>query len=226
MFFVAKDDGTLSLPVKGMDGHYHVPGELKVANRDQVLHILKTAKPLFENNVQKVLVLPIPRYCYPDLKCCEKAGHLTNADPALDGVIRAGLTAVKKTVKSFLFKEKIKNVKVMDPYVTIANINRDLFADPVHLLQAGYEDLATGVLQVLDGEDGGGTGADQQSSSGEGGKRIRILSLGTSRGGGSGTPGTRGRPRDVGPPLQRPRGGRGGRGSWRGGWFGKPKGSL
>jgi hypothetical protein len=58
-FFAAGEDGTLSLPKKGQDGHYHVPGELRVASKDQVTSILKTVRPLLEERpeIKKVLVL-------------------------------------------------------------------------------------------------------------------------------------------------------------------------
>jgi hypothetical protein len=224
IYFVAKEDGSLSLPAKGKDGRYHVQGELAVATRGQVEHILKIVKPLLQVcvTVQKVLILPLPRYCYPDLRCCEKNSHMINSGPDLEAQIKTGLGIVKKTVRSYLFKERIGNVKLIDPYVAVPNLDRDLFADPVHLLQEGYEGLAAGVLSVLTGEDGGDKGADPLSSSTAGNKRIRILSMGSGRG--AGTSG--GRPKPPAGPGPLRGGNRGGRGGNRGLRFGKPRVSF
>jgi hypothetical protein len=47
-FSVVKEDGTLSLLVKGRDKKFTVPGELRVATKDQVSRVLKTMKPLLD----------------------------------------------------------------------------------------------------------------------------------------------------------------------------------
>jgi hypothetical protein len=222
-YFVAKEDGTLSLPVRGHDGHYHIPGDLKTATKEQVVHIMKVARPLFEvlPTVTKVLILPIPRYCYPELKCCADRDHITNSGPALEAEVKSGLNIVKKTVRSVLFKEKLKNIKLIDPYSSVSGLCLNSYADPVHLTQAGYECIANTVLSVLSGEEEGDKEADPPSSSAEGSKRIRILSLGSGRGSVS-RPYNWGRG-EAGPPAANPRGrgGTGGRGH-RGNRFGRP----
>jgi hypothetical protein len=128
--------------------------------------------------VPKALILPIPRYCHPDLKCCTDPGHITNAGPELVGVIKNGLAAVKKTVKSTLFREKVANVRVVDPYTAITNLGPDQYTDPVHLVQDAYGSLAKCVVGLLAGVSEGDNTTDPPSDN----KRIRTLSMGAGRG--------------------------------------------
>jgi hypothetical protein len=55
------DDGTLSLPVKGRDKKFHVPGELRVATKEEG-SVLKTIKLLdVLPTVSKAIILPVPQ---------------------------------------------------------------------------------------------------------------------------------------------------------------------
>jgi hypothetical protein len=215
-FFVAKDDGSLSLPVKGSDKKFHITGDLRVATKDQTGSILKTVKPLLDimPSVTKIMILPVPRYCYS--RCCEKAGHVANFKPELVTEIRSGLNVVKKAVRTYLFKEKFKGASLIDLYSAITDLGPELYADPVHLKQGGYDGLATRVREILAGSAGGDSTADPALAEQQN-KRIRILSMGAARGSG-----TRG-------PSAQFRGGtgRGGRAGYRGGrgQYGLPCGS-
>jgi hypothetical protein len=216
-FFVAKEDGTLSLPVKGKDKKFHVAGELRVATKEQMSSVLKTLKPLLDAlpSVPKAMILPVPRYCYK--KCCSDETHVTNFGDNLANRIKSGLGVVKKTVRSFLFREKYTGIRIIDPYSVVSSLGSDRYADPVHLIQAGYDDLASHVLGVLAGTVEGDKPADPPSTVQNTNKRIRILSMGSGRGS------VRGRG-----DLNRGRAGQGGR-PWQiggRGHYGKPRTSL
>jgi hypothetical protein len=55
---------------------------------------------------------------------------------------------LKQTV---LFREKYTGIRIIDPYSVVGGLGSEKFADPVHLIQAGYDDLAGHVLDVLAG---------------------------------------------------------------------------
>jgi hypothetical protein len=55
---------------------------------------------------------------------------------------------VKKAIGTYLFKTKFKGVLVIDPYTAINNLGPELYADPVRLKQAGYDGLATRVMEI------------------------------------------------------------------------------
>jgi hypothetical protein len=196
-FFVARDDGTLSLPRKGVDKKFHVEGDLTVASKDQINLVLKSIKPLLTAapTVPKVLVLPMPRYAHK--KCCDRQGHVANMGPGLLADLTAGLKSVKKSVRSFLFREKISGVRIFDPYSVVNFEDPESFADPVHLKTAGYAAIADGILESMAGGAGGDSAADPPSATEN--KRIRILSV-SGRGG---TGSVRGRGNFRGGPAAR-----------------------
>jgi hypothetical protein len=216
-FFVVKEDGTLSLPAKGKDKKFHVAGKLRVATKEHMCSVLKTLKPLLDAlpSVSKAMILPVPRYCYK--KCCNDETHVTNFGDNLANMVKSGLAAVKKTVRTFLFREKYTGIRIIDPYSAVSGLGSDKYVDPVHLIQAGYHDLAGHVLGVLAGTVEGDKPADPSSAVQNSSKRIRILSMGSGRGS------VRGRG-----DLNRGRAGRGGRSGQRGGrgHYGKPRTSL
>jgi hypothetical protein len=167
----------------------------------------------FLGPINLVIVLPVPRYCYA--KCCDDAGHVTNFGTDLVAEVRSGLSAVKKAVRTYLFKEKYANIRLIDPFVVIKDLGSGTFADPVHLTKEGYEQIADHVVNVLSGVGEGDMPADPTSNTYPN-KRIRILSMGSVRGSA-----TRGR----GGPIWGSAG-RGGRAGRISGGYGKPRGSY
>jgi hypothetical protein len=171
------------------------------------LPLLTVAKPLLTvaPTVPKVLVTPMPRYAHK--KCCDKQGHVTNMGPGMLAELTAGLKSVKKSIRSFLFREKISGVRIFDPHSVVNFADPETFADPVHLKAAGYLAIAEGILESMAGGAEGDSAADPPSAT-ENNKRIRILSV-SGRGG---TGAIRGRGFFRGGPAARggrPRRGRG-----------------
>jgi hypothetical protein len=167
--------------VKGKDKKYHVMGELRVATRDQINSLMKTIRPLVDvkPGVTKVIVLLVPWYCCS--KCCDDASHVTNFGKDLVAEVRSGLSAVKKAVRTYLFKEKYVDIRLIDPSVVIKDIGSGTFADPVHLTKDGYDQMAGHVVSVLLGVGEGDMPADPTSNTNQN-QRIRILSMGSVRG--------------------------------------------
>jgi hypothetical protein len=177
-FFVAKEDGSLSVPSRGTDRKYHVDGELRVANKDQTIGLMKIIRPLLEaeDEVPKIVILPIPRYSLDGQKCCTDNDHCTNSGPNLASEVRGCLASLKRTVRSFMFNEKIRGVKLLDPIALISTGESASYADPVHLVQDGYACLAAKVTAMLAGTDTEDKPADPSVSGGL--KRDRSLSQG------------------------------------------------
>jgi hypothetical protein len=179
IFFAVKEDGSMVLPAKHKDGKYHIVGELTVASKQQTEHLCKMVVPLLKwaPDVQKVLILPMPRYTSPDLVCCSKEGHITNRGSGLLQQTKSSLTAVKKTVRSMLFKEKVRNVRLVDPLQLLDFSDGSIFADPVHLTSAGYEVIAGAVKKLMAGNETDDSAADHTDVSADA-KKIRNMSAG------------------------------------------------
>jgi hypothetical protein len=221
-FFVSKEDGTLTIPAKGRDKKYHVDGDLRVATREQTVSLLRIMKPLLdaEPEIAKILVTPIPRYAHEAHRCCADPEHCSNSGQDLIKEVRAGLATVKKTARSFIFSEKLSGVRIMDPNACIDTNAVGNYADPVHLVQDRYRDLARKVIEMLAGLDVEDSAADHSTSKPNNNKRIRVISA-SARGSGSGS----GTGRGIGATRGRSFGGRGGRGGRRP-FYGRARFSL
>ena len=201
-FFCLGEDGTLSLPGLDFDNKYHVTGQLKVANKDQVKAILKLITPIlrYKPDTEKILVSCLPRYTVES--CCNDSAHNTSfGTPGADATILSDLTAMKRQIRSYLFTERIQNVSIVDPNALFGRPAAEDYADSVHLQPAGYEKIAERIIQ----------GASEETEDVDKGraapppKKARI----SSRGGHFAPP-------PVGRGFSGPRGGRmGGRGRWR-----------
>jgi hypothetical protein len=188
MYFVAGDDGSLALPVRAKDGKYHVCGELRVATKDQAGCLLTTIEPLLKTlpDVKKIVLSPLPHYSLVGQSCCARTDHMTNMGPDLAGIIRTGLANMKKTARSFLFKNKISGVCIIDPGTMVDVADPVNFKDPVHLTAAAYGLIAEGLKMVLSGTSEEDNSTDP--SSGGASKRIRTVSATSGRGGYSADP--------------------------------------
>jgi len=74
-YFSMSEEGTLSLPTVLADGKYHVQGELRLANKEQTLALLKLITPLLKAvpSAKVLLVTCLPRYIAQP--CCGDTSH-------------------------------------------------------------------------------------------------------------------------------------------------------
>ena len=203
-YYCLREDGSLSLPVRSYtDGKYHVDGELRVANEEQTTFLLRNLTPLLKAvpGAEVLLLTCLTRYA--NAPCCGDVSHLLGRElPSFKERLSSSLVAMKKTVRFFIHKEKLPQVRVVDPNVLLDEVDTSQHRDPVHPPSAFYAKLAVKVTAMLEGE-AVETGSGTRDSRPEPDpKRIRLVSSG----------GNRGRP------FQRGRGGGGGgRGGHRGG---------
>ena len=193
-FYCLQEDGTLSLPKKSLlDGRYHVKGELKVASEEQTKALLRLLLPLFRAvpGAKLVLVTCLPRYTHAP--CCKDSSHMVGMDAGSSGNILDGLVQMKKHIRSFLAKENLSQLKLVDPIQLMEGVAVEGHVDPVHPPEELYDKLASRLTIVLEGDGKSSPEAGQEPDP----KRIRLLSYGTVRGGA--------------------RGGSAQRGGWRGG---------
>jgi hypothetical protein len=95
-FFVSKEDGSLCVPAKGPDGKFHMDGDLRVAIKDKTITLLKILKPILvaEPDVEKLLILPLPRYIFQERRCCSNPTHCTNLGSHTASEVKNGLAAL------------------------------------------------------------------------------------------------------------------------------------
>ena len=213
-FFCLQEDGTMSLPVRSyMDGKYHVEGELRVASVEQTNGLLRNLLPLLKAvpGAEVFIVTCLPRYVRSP--CCEEATHLVGR--ALSGFkekIIADLTSMKRAVRQFMHRERLVQVRVVDPTSLCEDLDYDqdnLDLDPVHQPPAFYAKLAAALTAMQEGEGFSSAEGRSDRRSGPDPKRIKLVSSSSGRGF----------------PLRGGRGGGGGSGrAGRGGPRGGPRG--
>jgi hypothetical protein len=106
IFFSASDDGSKTLPVRGVDNRYHVHGKLEVADHATVKLLVNTSTPLLcaGGEHEKIVLSPLPRYI---VKCCGDSTHVSNRrDPSFKEAMSEGLGAVRKSLKDLIFGKK------------------------------------------------------------------------------------------------------------------------
>ena len=124
--------------------------------------------------------------------------------------IIADLVAMKKTIRSYVFTEKLKDVRVVDP-ATFCNMSEpSCWEDAVHLTADQYGKIADGQTSLIAGVE---EPPEERGRNNPDAKRIRLLSSTVPFGVGGHPAGGRGRGSRG---MRRGRGGRlyGRRGRW------------
>ena len=124
--------------------------------------------------------------------------------------ITADLVAMKKTIRSYVFTEKLKDVRVVDP-ATFCNMSeQSCWEDAVHLTADQFGKIADGLTSLIAGVE---EPPEERGRDNPDAKRIRLLSRTVPFGVGGHSAGGRGRGRRG---MGRGRGGRlyGRRGRW------------
>ena len=182
-YYCLREDGTLSLPVRSYtDGKYHVDGELRVANEEQTVYLLKNLTPLLKAvpGAEVLLVTCLTRYV--NAPCCGDGNHLIGRDlPSFEEKMTSSLVAMKKTVRFFIHKEKLPHVRVVDPYTLLDELDTSQHRDPVHPPAEFYIKLAVRVTAMLEGEAVETNSGRAESRPEPDPKRIRLVSSGASR---------------------------------------------
>jgi hypothetical protein len=160
VFFSAMEDGSRSLPKRGMDNIYHVPGKLEFADHTVLKNLVNCAIPLLRagGDCEKIILSPLPRYIK---KCCENTSHLVNRkEKSFCGTLGEALSNMKDTIRDVVFSKKIRAFKVVSPLLLLVgeddeeNATRkfmDLFKDdPVHMPAHGYAALVDTLTKLMD----------------------------------------------------------------------------
>jgi hypothetical protein len=151
IYFAKMSDGGTIPSRKGLDGKYHVDGELVLASRETQQQLLKTCRPLFEVAAGRkaVIVAPLPRYITAG--CCNDEDHVSNRrNPSFKADLLEALELHKRVIKDFLYLAHLRNIKVVDPVVDLRGMpDEEVWGtDPVHPREEVYRQLAAGIMVI------------------------------------------------------------------------------
>ena len=77
-----------------------------------------------------VLVTCLSRYTYAP--CCQDSSHMVGMDARSSGNILASLVQMKKHIRTFLTKENLSQLKLVDPIQLMEVVAVEGHMDPVH----------------------------------------------------------------------------------------------
>ncbi len=166
-FMGTDDQGLPCRAKKGQgDSKYHVTGKMQAAPRTLFEKVLGEARAIFESacNAKVVLVIPFPRYITG--KCCHDPEHLTNwgqesQSAEIYRAIESAESAIAADSAGMTFSTlsviEVFNGSDLDLSEVTTPDGQSIWreADPVHLSQQAYSELAAAVM-ALHGESGGG----------------------------------------------------------------------
>ena len=153
-YFEQGEDGSKALPCKGQDGHYHVVGDLALADKDGQYAILKLCEPLWSSASGKHMVIVGPMARFVSDGCCSDTTHVANrSNKDFYPKLKADLAASCTNIKDFLFTSGLRHGRVMDPARSTSGLAAAEIwgSDPIHPKQKVYEMLADGVVAVEKG---------------------------------------------------------------------------
>ena len=133
-----------------------------------------------------VLVTCLSRYTYAP--CCQDSSHMVGMDAGSSGNILDSLVQMKKHIRTFLAKENLSQIKLVDPIQLMEGVAVEGHVDPVYPPDELYDKLAGRLTTVLEGDGKPSLEVGLEPDP----KRIRLLSYGTGRGGARGRSAYRG----------------------------------
>ena len=167
LFLAVNEEGGHGPATRDSEGHFHVVGDLVVADPAAQQAVMKLCAPLWEaaSSTNMVVVSPLPRYVKHS--CCPDAGHIPNrTDPAFYYTLKEELASCATTIKNFLFMSGMRYGRVMDPQRNIKGLTvAEIWdKDPVHPKEEIYSKIADGVLEVERSCGGGGGGSGKRKA--------------------------------------------------------------
>jgi hypothetical protein len=155
-------DESSSLPVK-LNGSWHLLGEVRIMEDEQVEKGLFTVEHLYKNlrkDSWKIFVSPSPRWLCG--ACCFDLGHCTNfRSEGYGRKILTELYRVRRCMKKTLIESRIRNTRVLDTLGTLtgkntvdeqlAGLHQVTSKDNVHLNDSGLAALAQGLVREARG---------------------------------------------------------------------------
>jgi uncharacterized membrane protein YgcG len=175
-FYVARtEDGSLIPHRRDIEGKYHMDGDILCSPLDSSRQVFLQLVPLLQGlpDVDKVLLAPIPRYLYNS--CCLDMEHGPNVtDEDHCDKILAGISALQKLWRGMAFRERIRNLRVVNIGPKI--VDEALWGtDAVHLTPDGYAIIGNFLSSLLASMDerrrAGEDDQDDQGTAKQGQKR-------------------------------------------------------
>jgi hypothetical protein len=141
------------IPPRKCEGRHHLDGDIAVAEKATTVTILRGCRPIFNATagIKTVMIGAMPRYVTTG--CCNDPEHMANrVAPGFLSNMKRDLAALNRTVKDFLHNDGYENIRAMDPWVGLRQLEPPQLwgADPVHIKPEHMVHLVRGVQIALE----------------------------------------------------------------------------
>jgi hypothetical protein len=236
----APEEGGLIPPSKRMDGSYHIDGDLVLLPKELQYYLFKQLVLELDNYKSNTIVFmgPLPQYL--EQGCCSDADHMKNRlDLEFKKKLEEGVYAARTNIKNSAFRHKFARCVTISSWGKVKRLE-EIWADQVHLVEVGYEQLVEAIFEAAadvnkkrSGGPLGGAPAAKKPRTEAGGHRGRMALVNRGRQDGNTSRGREGGQRHnvykdgyryySGPGMgNNAEAGRGGYRGWCGGWPFKP----
>jgi uncharacterized membrane protein YgcG len=145
IYHALAENGDMLPPCRGIDGTFHMHGDLVVCSKLAQHSLFKAVRPLLDCAKGKgaALMAPLPRYILN--ACCGDDDHMPNRAAAdFSQQLKTELRGVAANLRDFLYTGGYRNIKVLDPGSAFRGWEDDQLwgEDPVHPREAAYDLLA------------------------------------------------------------------------------------
>jgi len=161
-YFGSTQIGSRQPAIRDSAGKHHLEGRLVMATRDDIKELARGMMPLMKqvNELQKVVVTPLPRYLWS--KCCADPRHVANmGGDSYKSRMMDNLMDYRRWTREFFHKQKVCGLRVVVPSDLInlgkegsdQTVELDLWSDDsVHLSNKGYEKLGKALAVIIRGQ--------------------------------------------------------------------------
>jgi hypothetical protein len=150
-YFGRASDGSRTPAKKGIDGKYHLEGDVTICAYDTQLEHIKALKGILDAVNKRTCLLVTPLPCYVTAGCFLSPEHCSNRRyQDFRQHLMASLELLRKNFKDFLFYDGRRNVKVLDPCVDVRHLPDDEIwgDDPIHPKESAFEKIAASVAKI------------------------------------------------------------------------------
>jgi hypothetical protein len=151
IYHALAENGEMLPPCRGIDGTFHMHGDLVVGSKLAQYSLFKAIKPVLDCAKGKgaALLSPLPRYLLHG--CCRDEEHMPNRAAAdFSQQLKSELRGVSANLRDFLYTSNYRNIKVIDPATVFKGKEDDQIwkDDPVHPEEEAYGYLAAAAVEL------------------------------------------------------------------------------
>jgi hypothetical protein len=146
----APKEGGLIPHCKNLDGTYHMHGDLILLAKDMQYELFKQLLKDIEKYKDNVTIFlaPLPRYMEDG--CCSDSDHMPNRrEPDFKTKLEAGVFGARRNVKDFAIRHGYRSTHTISTWGKVNKMTA-VWKDPINLVEAGYNAIATEVVEAVE----------------------------------------------------------------------------